>query len=114
MIVEDEAVVAMDLIDLVEDADAQAIGPFTTVTDSLAALRNELPTVALLDIRLKDGDSYPIAETLSAANVPIVFMSGHAESSVLAKRFPNAPFLVKPASQEAVLKALTSAISPAS
>ena len=81
LIAEDEAIVAMGLMDVVEDAGGEAIGPFARVADCLAWLADDLPDIAILDLRLDDGDSLVIAEQLSAKGIPIVFHSGHMVES---------------------------------
>ncbi|MEP2236083.1 MAG: response regulator [Alteripontixanthobacter sp.] len=77
LVAEDEALVAMTLIDLVEDCGAKPIGPFAKVSECRNALECEKPDIAILDVRLRDGESFEIAEKLVERGVPVVFHSGH-------------------------------------
>ena len=77
LVAEDEVLVAMTLVDLVEDVGAQPIGPFASVRECRAALEQTHPDIAILDVRLLDGESFCIAETLVDNGVPVVFHSGH-------------------------------------
>ena len=65
-----------------------------------------LPDVALLDVRLSDGEVFPVADTLAADGVPIVFHSGHAQSAELAEAYPGAAVLSKPATVDRLIAAL--------
>ena len=94
LIAEDEFMVALNV-----QAQLEACGATVTLIDSVA---DGLPIagggfdVALLDVRLADGDVYPLADALIALGVPIVFHSGHADASDLVAAYPDARALPKP------------------
>lgn len=98
MIVEDELFVAMDLQDIVEEIGHQVDGPYMTVREALAALESNLPTCAILDVQLLDGEVYPAADRLKEASVPIIFHSGHADEKKLLDRYPASMVCPKPSS----------------
>src|ERR1700745_2519728 len=52
LLVEDEALVAMELEDLISSLGAAAVGPFGRVADALEALGRERVKGAVLDVRL--------------------------------------------------------------
>lgn len=96
MLVEDELFVAIDLQMMLEEAGWTVDGPYATVDEALSAMEAALPDCALLDVRLKDGDVFPLADRLAQAHVPIVFHSGHAEPQALQERYPAAAVVSKP------------------
>ena len=74
-----------------------AIGPFSKTSQALDYCRSNTPDCAVLDLRLADGESYPLADFLAARAVPVVFHSGHATPSALSARYPSVRVCPKPA-----------------
>ena len=80
-------------------AELEACGAAVTVVDSVADGLPLAPNgfdAAVLDVRLADGEVYPLADALISAGVPIVFHSGHANESDLSSAYPGARALPKP------------------
>jgi DNA-binding NarL/FixJ family response regulator len=97
LVAEDEFLIAMEIMDELEAAGFHAIGPFANASQALDYCRANTPDCAVLDVRLADGDSYPIADLLAARNVPVIFHSGHATRTTLAQRYPRMHLCPKPA-----------------
>ncbi|MBV7257350.1 response regulator [Pacificimonas sp. WHA3] len=110
-IAEDEAAIAMQLMDLVEDAQGDILGPFTTVSKCMTGLNGDRPDVAVLDVRLADGQVFPVADRLVEMNVPIVFHSGHANPGEIHDKYPLAGFLKKPLSYKTLTQTIEAAIN---
>ncbi len=110
MVVEDEFFVALDIQDIVEGMGHLMDGPYPTVREASDALCSQKPTCAILDVRLKDGDVFPLADALDAAAVPIIFHSGHADDAHLRRRYPLALICSKPSSPSALQSAIEDAI----
>jgi DNA-binding response OmpR family regulator len=106
MICEDEAIVALDLRMLVEDLGHTVIGPFATVAQSLKACADEHIDAAILDVQLRDGEIFPVAERLRSKGVTVIFHSGHAYEDELSKDYPTARFCPKPARVEHLVRHL--------
>jgi CheY-like chemotaxis protein len=96
MLVEDELFVAMDVQMTFEDEGWKAVGPFTNISEALEYLEGGTADCAIVDVRLIDGEAYPVADRLVELGIPFIFHSGHANARELEKRFPNAPFVGKP------------------
>lgn len=81
LIVEDEAIIAMDIEDSVEEAGHVSVGWVTTAREAMAALQATTADLVLLDVRLMDGSSgFDVAAHLnSAAGPPFVFLTANAE-----------------------------------
>jgi CheY-like chemotaxis protein len=79
LIVEDEALIALELTENLEHGGHEVVGPATTVAEALTLCQEaEPPELALLDINLRDGSSGVIlARALLARwGVPSIFASG--------------------------------------
>lgn len=100
LVVEDEFLILIDLEFLLESEGAR-LTTATSLEEAISAARSTYD-VAVLDVRLPDGEVYPAAEMLNQREVPLVFHSGHAHNDAIDEAFPEAIALEKPA-QEAVL-----------
>ena len=108
LLAEDEFVIAFEL-----QAALEARGAGVTVVDSVAdglPLSPRAFHAAVLDVRLADGDVYPLADRLYAGSVPIVFHSGHAEVSALSALYPGARAVRKPSWGEELIGTLAASV----
>ena len=99
LVVEDEALVAMDLERQLRRAGYDVVGPFRSVRDSLQALDDQKPSpdVAVLDYSLVGETSEPVAERLAERGVPFFFTTGFAATEVIKRSaFADRPRLSKP------------------
>lgn len=96
LVVEDNMLVAMDLIAGLEDVGAQVLGPFARVNDALAQLDGQSVDGAILDVNLLDGLVTPLAEYLIERKIPVVFCTGTALPQELKSRHPDLQVCSKP------------------
>ena len=82
LIVEDEAIVAMLLEDMLADLGCVVVGPAGRVAEALKLLGDDGIDVAILDINLAGEKIDPVADALAARAVPFVFTSGYGASGV--------------------------------
>lgn len=73
LLVEDEAVIALDLAQTLESAGARVIGPAHSVAQAMALIESGAPDLAVLDWRLERETSAPVAARLAALSVPFLF-----------------------------------------
>jgi DNA-binding response OmpR family regulator len=106
LIVEDEAIVAFDLCDLLSDLGAECIGPATTLGSALDMIDREDFHCAILDVRLGRASIYPAAERLRDKGVPWIFHTGDADVRTLNRDWPGCPVLQKPVDAKALEKQL--------
>jgi two-component sensor histidine kinase/DNA-binding response OmpR family regulator len=99
MVVEDEALIAMVLVENLQEMGLSAVGPFSRVADALKV--HEEIDAAILDVNLGGESVYPVAEMLSARGIPFVFMTGYGSASI-DPRFANVPVLQKPIEAKAL------------
>lgn len=96
LVAEDELIIGVDLCDTVEEAGYLVEGPYDRIDDAMLSIQKKRPDVAILDVRLDDGDVFPLAEALMAENVPVIFHSGQFSPSEVNDRFPGAQTCSKP------------------
>lgn len=105
LVVEDDPLVAAVWEAVLEQAGAHVIGPFDARSPALAALLVQRPDMAMLDLRLNNGTSLPVARWLADEAVPYCFVSGE-DPTELPAEFKHIDFVRKPASLRAVMSAL--------
>ena len=113
LIAEDEALVAMDLTDIVEFDGGCVIGPFATSQECHPAIDASRIDVAILDVRLQDGEVFGLADELRDRGVPIVFQSGHLDPNDIVTRYPTARCCAKPASPDRLVLDVASLVAKA-
>ena len=97
LVVEDEALVAMLLEDMLEDLGCQVLGPVMRVGEALAfvAEHGSEIDVAILDVNLAGERSFSVAEALRARGAPFVFSTGYDDVGI-DERWRDGPILRKP------------------
>src|SRR5262249_53933206 len=109
LVVEDEAVIAMDLQALLEEAGYRVLGPANSTAAAFKLLDNDEPDVALLDVNLGRSDVFVVANALAALKTKVIFLTGHT-----AQKLPPAhrhrPLLAKPYMPHVLLQAVRSAL----
>ena len=110
LIVEDEALVALDLEMTLKAAGAETVGPCLRLARALAMAERETVDGVVLDIRLGREESYPVADLLHAQGVAIVFHSGHTDTGHLHARYPGAGSCPKPCTPATLVRTLVRTI----
>jgi CheY-like chemotaxis protein len=111
LIVEDEAVIALMLEDMIKQAGHQVYGTAATIAQATALLCNGRPDAALLDLRLAGGElSDPLAAELKQRDIPFAFMTGYEEQTI-DKAFAPTVVLRKPVKEDEILTVLRTLLS---
>lgn len=82
LVVEDEPLVSMMLRDLLTESGGVVIGPAATTAAALTLVEQGPIHCAILDVRLQDGLSVPVAEALAARGIPYVITTGYADKEL--------------------------------
>lgn len=84
LVVEDEYMIAMELVSTLEELGAEVVGPAASVEDALALVGSDGDRLdaAVLDINLRDERVYPVADALAARGVPFVFATGYDATAI--------------------------------
>jgi DNA-binding response OmpR family regulator len=94
LLVEDEALVAMMMEDVLEDLGWEVAGSFGDVRPTLEWLASHELDAAVLDINLGKEMAFPIAEALKARGTPFTFLTGYTAPAGAAEF--SRPILNKP------------------
>ncbi|MEM7779647.1 MAG: response regulator [Pseudomonadota bacterium] len=108
LIVEDQFLVAVGIEKTFRLAGASDVTLVGNMEDAWEAVANEHFDAALLDIRLPDGYSFPLAIELFSKGMPVVMHSGHAEIYHSA-RLPGVIFCPKPATPAEIVRSVLKA-----
>jgi DNA-binding NarL/FixJ family response regulator len=106
MIVEDDALLAIDLVQMLSHRGFQVVGPCSSVERALQAMAAHQPDAAILDIDLNGHMSLPVADALALLNVPFLWLSGSSPDA-LPERYRVRPFVRKPLVPTVILGVLT-------
>jgi CheY-like chemotaxis protein len=83
LVAEDEYLLASKVVDAFAKLGVETIGPAGTVKQALHLVEySGHLDGAVLDIKLRDGMVFPVAEALSARGVPFVFTTGYNEHTI--------------------------------
>ncbi|HEY1750603.1 MAG TPA: response regulator [Caulobacteraceae bacterium] len=111
LVVEDEALVAMELEDMLDELGCVVVDVAGTVSRgvALAGDRGVPLDGAILDVNLGGEKVYPVAERLAQRGVPFVFCTGYGLDGI-ARHFSHVPTLSKPYSQRQLHDLLVSGL----
>lgn len=109
LLVEDQALIAMDTEEVLRRLGASNVHASPTVRDALAMLAAQTPDIAVLDFNLGIGTSEAVAQVLLERGIPFVFATGYGDTEVIPVRFNRAPIVRKPVSAEVLADRLVTA-----
>jgi CheY-like chemotaxis protein len=95
LVVEDEALVALMIEDMLDELGCVVAGSARSVRDALTLVGAGEMDGAILDLNLGGEPVYPVAEALAAVGIPFVFLTGYGVGGIDA-RFAGVPTIAKP------------------
>jgi DNA-binding response OmpR family regulator len=105
LVVEDDALLGLDILDQLTDAGFEVVGPAISVAKALRLIDDIGCDAAVLDVNLGSETAEPVALELRARRIPFVVLSGYS-SEQHPLSFHGAPMLSKPARPEALVAML--------
>jgi PAS domain S-box-containing protein len=104
LIVEDQAILAMSLENMLDRLGYAVLQPVSTGEDAIAAVEDEQPDLVLMDIHLAgDMDGITAAGRINSfSDVPIVYLTGHSDEPLVQRAMLTNTYgyLIKPVSIE--------------
>ena len=94
LVVEDETDLARLFAEVLGSA-GYAVVAADSVTDALSTLAYERVDAAVLDIELRDGPVFPVADRLAAQGTPFLFASA-VYVQMVPRQYQGTPFIGKP------------------
>ncbi len=106
LVVEDEALVALQLQNDLEQHGCHVVGPARSLKHGLLLAAQERLDAAFVDISLGRDTSAAIADQLLARDIPFVFATGYSETAMLPEHLREIPKLSKPYGTKEICDAL--------
>jgi len=104
LIIEDEAIIALDLESLVTELGHKVVGIAATRDEAVAMALSERPGLVLADVNLADSGSGidAVAEILNSFDIPVIFITGHPEKLLTGERPEPTYLIAKPFLPESI------------
>jgi CheY-like chemotaxis protein len=113
LVVEDQYAIALDLCESLDREGASVVGPAASVEDALQMLEaSGPPDAAVLDIQLRGGSVYPVADRLQELGVPYLFTTA-CELDEIPERYRRAPRFDKPVRLSSILDEIRKQVTSA-
>jgi CheY-like chemotaxis protein len=111
LIVEDEPLIALEIVAGLESVGVDVEGPVGSVEDALRAIEDASFDGVLLDANLRGEPAGDIAAALTRRNIPFVFVTGYGRQA-LPESFGQSMMLAKPFTQEQLLQTAARLVRP--
>ena len=112
LVVEDEYMIADDLVALLRDAHAEVIGPAASLPQAIRlAADTEVIDAAVLDIDLGGVTVFPLVDVLAGRGIPMMFLTGYSENNI-PDEYRDIVRCDKPVGAAHVVAALKTLLSP--
>jgi CheY-like chemotaxis protein len=106
LIVEDDAIIALDFEDTILGFGVKTVRSCGSVARALQMIAERAPDFVLLDVALVRERSFAVAEKLQAMQIPFVFITGYGRDLGLPPSLKGTPMLPKPCASDVLEAAL--------
>ncbi|MGZ3275939.1 MAG: response regulator [Caulobacteraceae bacterium] len=110
LLVEDEALIALMLEDMVEGMGCAVTGLAPRVALGVSMAETGQFDVAILDVNVAGENVEPVAERLASRGVPFIFATGYGEAGV-PLRYRDRPVVAKPFRSDQLEAAIQKAVA---
>ncbi|MFD1611089.1 HWE histidine kinase domain-containing protein [Sphingomonas tabacisoli] len=111
LLVEDSLIIALDAEDIANRLGAETVMTASSVEAALDLIESDPPTLAILDINLGNGDSFPIADRLLELKIPFMFATGYGEQAQIPQQHRGRTVIQKPYTLEIVGRSVAGLIA---
>jgi CheY-like chemotaxis protein len=113
LVIEDEAVIALDVAKVVRNAGHQVVGIAATEKAAVELAEKHAPDLVLADIQLQGGDSgmAAVRAILASTTVPIIFVTGYPERLLTGQGIEPAFVIAKPFDADLLKTAMAQALN---
>ena len=113
LVVEDDALLLMELEAILLDAGAQAVSVCRMVEDGVAAAQQNGITAAVLDVRIGRDTIAPVARQLASRGTPFVFYTGQVGNDPAIAEWGDHAVVAKPAQAKTIVSAVAGLVRQA-
>ena len=113
LVVEDEYMIAQEIVEVLSDVGAETLGPASSVSNALGlvAAENRIDS-ALLDVNVGRQAVWPVVDMLLARGVPLVLTTGY-DASTIPQAYAHLPRCEKPTSGRDLTRMLATIMAKA-
>lgn len=104
LVVEDEALIAVMVEDMLAELGSVVVGPAAAIDDALALVQTEAIDAAVLDVNVRGERIDPVAHALFERGIPVLFATGYSEIRLASLQ--QADVINKPYTQEKLARGL--------
>jgi CheY-like chemotaxis protein len=105
LVVEDETIISMEIEDTIEMLGYEMVGPVSQLDEALSLATNGDFDCAILDVNIRGGNTYAVADLLMKRGCPFLLTTGYGDWS-LPKHLVGQKRLTKPYSARELEKHL--------
>jgi DNA-binding NtrC family response regulator len=110
LVVEDDFLISTELDSILADAGATVLGPCRTLVQAERLIEADGISAAILDFRLGNDTTLPVAARLHRAGIPFVFFTGQTNARQIESACPGARVISKPFQSRTIVAALADAL----
>ncbi len=112
LVIEDEAVIALDVADIVRNAGHEVVGIAATEKAAIELAKKHSPHLVLADIQLRGADSgiSAVNQIMKSMSVPVIFVTGFPERLLTGKQVEPAFVISKPFDPDLLRAAIAQAL----
>ena len=111
LVVEDDAVQALDLAASLADAGAAIIGPVASLSEASDLALGSACDAAILDLRLRDRNATALARQLLQQGIPFIVYTGYPDSAFFRSDWPGYELVTKPADLKQLMRRVAALIA---
>lgn len=104
LLVEDEAIIAAMVEDMLTQLGAHVVGPASSISAGLSLADTEVVDAAVLDVNIRSNRIDPIVDLMRTRHIPFVFATGYGASAAAVTG--REPVIEKPYTMEKLESAL--------
>jgi DNA-binding NtrC family response regulator len=106
LVVEDDFLISTELDMILADAGATVVGPCRTLAQAEHVIEGNHISAAILDFRIGETTSLPVAAELNRHGIPFVFFTGQTNTRQIENACPGAKVISKPFQRRTIVAAL--------
>lgn len=111
LVVEDDFLISTELDMILADAGATVVGPCRTLAQAERVIEGNQISAAILDFRVGNATSLPVAAQLSRHGIPFVFFTGQTNTGQIERACPGAKVISKPFQGRIIVAALADVLN---
>jgi DNA-binding response OmpR family regulator len=106
LVVEDDYFISVELDRILTGAGAEVVGPCRTLAQASHSVGANRISCAVLDVRLDQGTSLPVARQLEERGIPFLFLTGQLNTEQIHGEWQGVKIISKPFHRRTILVAV--------